>query len=433
MKYFDMLYKKQLQSIELDAPVVLKETAIIKDTVDEKILLRNIFEAVSEKTVVAIAIKGKLADIFGEPIEYNESDIFEYIYQDIIFEPQTLFGNKIAIELPDNVRKATIWIDKVVLQDGTVWNTNSDNIVTIQQQREIEASDEFIECLDNNLIKPKFYFVQNQSCWQCTCGQVNKVLEEYCRNCGRQRETVKIKFNRDIIRQEYDKFQRAKEEKQKEEELRKQQLEKEKLCETDEERDLDKIQNNAKIIQIDQAIGKEQKQLKIRKSNKVIGYICGIMAIIFIIFGMKIQTDKMRQSDLIQQTKESIEPYVALIGTLAERENVTVSESFLNNIDKVKIMGWKGTVSHGFTSDSTDRIAMMDWQSNESMPAKEYDNFTKSLNEFFEEAAEVQQYDNISSENCLVWNDLSNRCWVVGWYEGGIAYLRWYGKDYWNH
>lgn len=39
-------------------PVVLKETAIIKDTVDEKILLRNIFENVSEKSVVAIAIKG---------------------------------------------------------------------------------------------------------------------------------------------------------------------------------------------------------------------------------------------------------------------------------------------------------------------------------------------------------------------------------------
>lgn len=440
MKYFDMLYKKELQSIELDAPVVLKETAIIKDTVDEKILLRNIFESVSEKTVVAIAIKGKLADIFGEPIEYNESDIFEYIYQDIIFEPQTLFGNKIAIELPNNVRKATIWIDKVVLQDGTVWNTNADNIVTIQQQREIEASDEFIECLDNNSVKPIFYFAQNQSCWQCTCGQVNKVLEEYCRNCGRQKETVKIKFSRDIIRQEYDKFQRAKEEKQKEEELRKQQLEK--LCETDEERDWDKTQNNAKTIQIDQAVGKEQKQSKIRKSNKVIGCICGVVAIVFIILvvtaslqnsGMKIQTDKMRQLDLIQQTKESIEPYVALIGTLAEKENVTVSESFLNNIDKVKIMGWKGTVSHGFTSDSTDRIAMMDWQSNESMSAKEYDNFTKSLNEFFEESAEVHQYDNISSENCLVWNDLTNRCWVVGWYEGGIAYLRWYGKDYWNH
>ena len=76
---------------------------------------------------------------------------------------------------------------------------------------------------------------------------------------------------------------------------------------------------------------------------------------------------------------------------------------------------------------------MMDWQSNESMSTEEYDEFTKSLNEYFGEVAEVQQYDNISEENCLVWNDLENVCWVIGWYEEGIAYLRWYGKDDWNY
>lgn len=66
-----------------------------------------------------------------------------------------------------------------------------------------------------NSVKPIFYFVQNQSCWQCTCGQVNKAADEYCRNCSRQREIVKIKFSRDVIRQGYDKFRRIEEEKPK--------------------------------------------------------------------------------------------------------------------------------------------------------------------------------------------------------------------------
>ncbi len=177
-----------MQSIELDAPVVLQQTAIIKDTVDEKILLRNIFANVGTENVVAIAIRGKLADIFGEPVKYDKDEFFEYIYQDIIFEPNTLFGNKVAIELPINARKAEIKIEKVVLQDGIVWNADSNNVVTIQPQREIEASDEFIESIDNNQIKPVFYAVENQSCWQCTCGQINKVNEEYCRKCNRQKK-----------------------------------------------------------------------------------------------------------------------------------------------------------------------------------------------------------------------------------------------------
>lgn len=152
----------------------------------------------------------------------------------------------------------------------------------------------------------------------------------------------------------------------------------------------------------------------------------------------EVTTEKMAKSetiksDLIQQTRGSLEPYVAMVGISTDNDTATVTESFLNNIDKVKIMGKKGTVSHGYTADSGDRIAMMDWQSNESMSTEEYDEFTKSLNEYFGEVAEVQQYDNISEENCLVWNDLENVCWVIGWYEEGIAYLRWYGKDDWNY
>ena len=165
------------------------------------------------------------------------------------------------------------------------------------------------------------------------------------------------------------------------------------------------------------------------------GFICGIVVIILVIciIGNLQNSDIKVQTNLIQQTKESIEPYVAMVGTITENRNTEVSDSFIYNLDKVKIMGWKGTVSHGFTSDSGDKIAMMDWKSNESMSVKEYNNFTQSLDEYFGEVAEVQHYSNISSGDCLVWNDLINRCWVLGWYEDDIAYLRWYGKDYWNH
>lgn len=461
MEYFDTLYKKDLESIEIGAPAILQETAIIKDTVDEKILLRNTFVNISEKTVVAIAIKGKLTDIFGEPVKYNEEDYFKYVYQDIIFEANTLFGNKIPIELPSNARKAIIEIDKVVLQDGTIWETNQNNIVKIQQQREIEASDEFMENLDDNTIKPIFYFVENQECWQCTCGQANKITDECCRKCRRPKELVKSKFNKEAIKQQYDEFQQAKEEKVRQEELKKRQLEK--LHETEIEKETEHCQ------------GKKIKSKSSSRRNKAtITGICVIAAVALIvcvaIFSQKpiekkvteetaqsetetekitrAETEKATQaesetegatepgiseSDLIQQTRESIRPYVETIGISTENNYLEVTESFENNKNRVKIMGKKGSTSLGCTQASGNEIAMMDWQSNESMSTEEYNEFTKSLDKYFGEEADAQQYDNIPSKDCLVWNDLDNRCWVVGWYYNEIAYLRWYGKDYWNY
>lgn len=71
MKSFDVLYKENLSLIELDAPVLLQKTTIVKDSVKEKILLKNTFVNVSTENVVAIAIKGGLSDIFGNPIKYT--------------------------------------------------------------------------------------------------------------------------------------------------------------------------------------------------------------------------------------------------------------------------------------------------------------------------------------------------------------------------
>lgn len=446
MKYFDTLYKKNLDSIELDAPVVLQETAIIKDTVDEKILLRNTFTNISNEIIVAISVKGKLTDIFGEPVKYDDKDFFEYVYQDIVLEPQAIFGNKISIELPINARKAMVEIQKIVFQDGTVWSTNPDNVVMFQQQREIEASDDFIEQLDNNIIKPVFYYVENQNSWQCTCGQINKANEECCRNCKRQREFVKDTFSQEIINLQYEQFYRIKEKEQKEakekqEELRKQQLENGNGVEIEDT--VGSTQNNFKAEGTKSSI-EETKQHTPEKTKIIISAICGIVAIVLIVCitialrkptpvnPTETPSKSETTMDLIQQTKKSLEQYIAMVGISTNNDTATVTESFLNNIDKVMVMGKTGTVSHGYTANSGDTIAMMDWQSNESMSAEEYDAFIKSLDEYFGDTAGVKHYENITDGDCLVWDDYINSCWVISWYEDSIAYLRWYDKDNWN-
>ena len=195
MNYFETVYKKQNQIIEIDAPILLQETAIIKDTVDNLIQLRNIFFNVGSQKIIALAIRISQSDVFGEKI----SEPFEFVYEDICFNPHESFGNKIAVDLHSKARKVKIDILKAVLEDGTVWVSNPEKIVEIQPQREIEGSDDFIESIDSNNIKPIFYYAENDSCWQCTCGEPNTLNSTTCRKCHRNKEDVKKLFNSESI------------------------------------------------------------------------------------------------------------------------------------------------------------------------------------------------------------------------------------------
>ena len=124
MVYFQTLYKYIPETVELDFPVVLLESAIIKDTVDDKILLRNTFENSGEQNIIAIAISINAKDVFGNDINFNSELSLEHIYQDMVFEPHSKFGNKIAIDLPGNTRKVSIEIKSIALENGETIDSN---------------------------------------------------------------------------------------------------------------------------------------------------------------------------------------------------------------------------------------------------------------------------------------------------------------------
>ena len=212
MKYFETVFTKQNHIIEIDAPVILQEVAIIKDTVDDVIQLRNIFYNRSSHVIIAIAIRITQSTVFGDPI----AEPFEYVYEDIISEPSELFGNKIAIDLHPKARKAQVEILRAVFQDGTVWVSDKKKNVNIQSQHEIEASDEFISSIDDNPIIPMFYYVENDSCWQCTCGEPNLCDSFECNRCKRTRESVKQTFNQSNIKYLFSEYLKEKNKREKE-------------------------------------------------------------------------------------------------------------------------------------------------------------------------------------------------------------------------
>ena len=281
MQYFDKVFINRPNNVELRAPIQLFETIIFKDNVDNEILLRDQFLNSGNQPVIAIFINIFMKNILGEDVPAPDgSPSLSYTYQDICIPVNDTFGRKIPIALPSDVRRVTVLIDKAVLQDGTLWTSDSHNIVSIQEQEPLQLPDDFLESFDQaNDVKPVFYYTENESCWQCTCGQPNFLTSWECDNCGRQKEATKRSFSKETIIPLYEGY---KEEKAREEAIRdaqrkhEAQIAEEKRLEIERQRQLevDKLRS-----EMDQ---------KAHKKKMIIGSVCAgavlIIAALIVIF-----------------------------------------------------------------------------------------------------------------------------------------------------
>ena len=353
MEYFKILFKNNPLKVELDAPIILQETAIIEDTVDNKILLRNIFSNVGNQDIVAIAIRISLKNIFGDIVKYKEQDGFSYIYQDIKFEPKTFYGNTVSIELPIEARKAEVIVEKAVFLDGTIWTTNPENIVEIQPQREIEASSEFIKNYDENNILPIFYYVENKSCWQCTCGQINRISDNKCKACLREKEEVKDKFSQECIGNAYQKYVEEK---------------KKKI-----------IQENEQDVTLQKCEEDFSKTGNIERKcdrSNTLKYIIGISIILIIIVLIIVLAVNTNNG-----TKNEINKITSYFGTQMNENNV--GENGWEDVGEYTICKILGVASVDSITHS-NKIQYIYWHSNEEYSQEEYDIFVEDLKDVFQ-------------------------------------------------
>lgn len=204
MSYFEKLYIQKYENIIINAPVQILESAIIKDTVDNIIFLRNIFTNVGSEAIIAIILEGKLYDITGELISENNGN-FSYTYQDIKVESNDLFGNKIPIMLPNNVRKIEVYINKVVTESGDVISYSGMKSITPITPDYIKMADEFLEKLDSFKQPPIIYPLITDDYWQCTCGRINWNKERICGLCRRSISDQSI-FEKDNLQPAYANF-----------------------------------------------------------------------------------------------------------------------------------------------------------------------------------------------------------------------------------
>lgn len=221
MKYFETLFKTNPQVYEFDSPIYLFEIAIIKDTVDNEILLRNSMRNVTNEKIIAVMLNIVMKDVFGEPVYGTDGkDSFQYLYQDISFGKKEVFGNKVAIKLPSTVRKVEVTLEKAVFENGVVWKSKKQDFAKLQEQKMIHEPDNFMNTITDELgVQCLYYFMENNTCWQCTCGQPNKTDSVKCINCGLEKQTAKEYLSEKKLEEKYQKYiqeqERIKEEQEK--------------------------------------------------------------------------------------------------------------------------------------------------------------------------------------------------------------------------
>lgn len=195
-----MEYFKKVQCFKpnigiIDAPIRIEEVALLQNSVDKNMLGRIKFVNQSTKSVIAIFVKIKVQNIAGEDISLKEE---RYIYQDMCILPGDLYGNKIAINLPTDARKFNVALEKIVFEDGSIWNADkAESCVPIPQEvidipyKYFDTFKKIISQKIDNIDYVKYCYEEGETFWECSCGKINSINKQFCSFCSVDRQVQK--------------------------------------------------------------------------------------------------------------------------------------------------------------------------------------------------------------------------------------------------
>lgn len=290
MEYFNKIQCYRPSIGIVDAPVSIDEIALLQDSVDKNMLGRIKFINYSKGTIVAIFVRLRAANIAGEAVTLEKE---RFIYQDMKISSGELYGNRIPISLPADARYFSVQLEKVVFDDGEIWDAT--NGVTCKiSQKQIQVPEEVVgkvkkelEKYFNNVNYVRYFYEEGQDFWGCTCGRINRADNEicpFCNNSRRSQISYLIPEKMDIlIAKKEQELQKEKEEiyraKQAEEEAMyraKREYEEKKARQEQEERD--------RSFQIQQEQLREEAERKKKKTTMIVTSVVVIIVILLVMF-----------------------------------------------------------------------------------------------------------------------------------------------------
>lgn len=423
---YKKLYSLPSQLYAVKAPVVIEAGALLKDTQADRVIAQLKLKNVNIRTIKAVTVEITPFNVTGQAL----GTAIKYQYLDLEAGRDKHFGNKTAIRIPEpTTRSFTVSVSQVVYADGSMWEDTGAEWKRLPTPRTLEDALE-----DNELAKQfqlefgeqcKFWPAKVRGLWYCTCGAINLATEKKCHKCGLVLADLA-------------------------------------------DADFDELEN-----QRDRRIAKERKVAK-RKANIKIAisviFTTALVALAIVAYITQSlipdkhyneavelfndgkydeaiaafeklgdykdsaeqiktveQTKQAAREDeidsLIEETKESIAPYIEVLSQETNGLELEVTQEFVDNIGSVNVMGYTGTVSHG-ASDMVNIIDIMEWTCNDTSTEDEFVEFTELLERYYGKAPEIREAEGIS-DNTYFWVDHDNLCIVMAWYADSFIHARW--------
>ena len=283
MEYFKKLQCYKPKKAIIDSPISIEEVALLQNSVDKDILGRIKFINRSQQSIIAIFVHLSAFNIAGENVPVEKE---RYIYQDMKIDSGELYGNKIPLHLPDDTRLLTVKLEKIVFENGEIWDASTGIECEYISQEEIDIPAYVIEKVQEELL-PHFshmeyvhyFYEEGQNFWECTCGKINGMLNKKCSFCQNDRQSQKEYLVQDKM---IPLIAKKEQEKQAEdEEKARQKAEAERLKKEEQQREYERKQKE--WAKLDAEREKERQELeRRRKKQKRTWIYIGIITVIAI-------------------------------------------------------------------------------------------------------------------------------------------------------
>lgn len=191
---FQKLYSLENNLYIENAPIIISAAALLMDTKSGNIVVQIKFKSVSNKNIKGLKISLSAYDVSGKEI----NGVDDYQYLDLNIPNGQSFGSSKAIVMSETTtRSFNIKSLTVIFEDSSLWESASPNFVTIPNAKPLNSELENEELVKQYKIATtnKANYIPNTflNLWTCCCGEVNS--EEYCTNCGTNRNETFSKYN----------------------------------------------------------------------------------------------------------------------------------------------------------------------------------------------------------------------------------------------
>lgn len=202
-KDYDTLYTIPERQYSIGSPIVINEGKLLKEKETGRIFAKCDFQIVTNKKIKAVFVSVLEYDVAGDFLGETKTQ-----YLDLDRVDGVLFGSDNQIALSNIVtRKIEVKCTKVIFADDTKWEAENTwqqlpANTTLSMSLGLDLAEQYVLEVNN---KAKFYPLEMDELWICSCGFANHHSNGRCVNCGAQKEAVFAVYNnRDELQRKLD-------------------------------------------------------------------------------------------------------------------------------------------------------------------------------------------------------------------------------------